>query len=502
MTTAPYSVIKRYGKDITNLEKTRFLLRWDSDVTMPDGGTEARALQNETLHRTAQELYRADEFATALDEVDEDDLAPKARANVRELRREHDIITGVSSELVDRQNEVTSAAHDAWKAAKEAGDWGRFAPYLDDHFEVLRERAAEDPTQTPFEAAWKNRVGYAAQPHIDMATIYEVFDTLREELVPLANRLKQAEAARDSQPTFEGTFDVEAQQDLSETALDHLGLDRSRARFDLAPHPFSFGNQFDVRMTSRFDPSDPLTGLMSTIHEFGHTQYTHNLPREDYGLPAGEPRGPAIHESQSRFYENHIARSRAFWEFFLPLMREQFPDELADVTVDEAYRAVNRVRTENPYRTAADEVTYHLHILVRTEIEQEVMNGERNPEEITSVWADKYDQYLGVEPESPEEGPLQDPHWAGHIPGFIGYTLGSVIAAQLATAMEDDIGPFDDYVREGEFEPITDWLEENIHRHGRQKPTDQLLLDATGQGLTAEPFMNYLTDKYGGLYAV
>lgn len=500
MSSAPYAVIERHSKDIINLEKVRFLLRWDSDVTMPKAGTEARAQQIETLHRSAQQQYRSDKLVQALEAVDETGLGPKEQGNVRELRREQAVMTEVPVEVIDRQNEVTSAAHDAWKAAKETEDWDRFAPYLDEHFEVLRERATHDPTKTPFEAAWLNRVGYAAQPHLDMDTIHGVFETLREELVPLAKQLQAAEKRREGPAIFEGSFDVETQRELSEEVLDLLGLDRTRARFDLAPHPFSFGTQYDVRMSSRFEAANPLTGLMSTIHEFGHTQYTHNLPREDYGTPAGEPAGPAIHESQSRFYENHIGRSRAFWEWFLPRIQAYFPDELADVTVDEAYRAVNRVCTDNPYRTAADEVTYHLHILIRTEIEQAVMNGERDPEDIPAVWNEKYQAYLNITPESVAEGPLQDPHWAGHIPGFIGYTLGSVIAAQLAAAMEEDIGPVAELVSEGEIEPITDWMAEHIHRFGRQKPTDQLIEEATGRQLSAEPFMSYLTEKYGALY--
>jgi carboxypeptidase Taq len=199
-------------------------------------------------------------------------------------------------------------------------------------------------------------------------------------------------------------------------------------------------------------------------------------------------------------WENHVAKSRAFWELIMPELRAEFP-QLEDVSVDDAYEAVNTVQDESRIRTAADELTYHMHIIIRTEIEQALIAGELAVDDVPQVWADKYEQYLGVRPRSHRDGPLQDPHWAVNIPGFINYTLGhGVLAAQVWAAMGDDLGAVDALVRQGEFEQIHGWMTESIHRHGQRYRPQELVRRATGQEITAEPFIEYVTEKFGSLY--
>jgi len=496
-----YETVLEFSKRILNLEKTDFLLRWDSDVMMPEGGTPARASQRSTIH-AAQNRYRTDdELGSALEVLADADLSEERAAVVRELRREYDVETSVPSEVNDRISTVTSSAHEEWKRAKDAGDWSQFAPTMSDVVDAWLDWAdSVAPDADPFETLWAKRSGYHAQRYIELETVETVFDDLRAGLVPLIEDIRSSDAdlATDAF-TARGPYDSDDQRALCEAALDAVGLDWTRARLDTATHPFSYGTQFDVRITTRFDETTPLPGISSVLHEFGHTAYTHGLPEEHYGTPLGEPRGLGVHESQSRFFENHVGRSEAFWEFFLPTVRDRFP-QLDDVTPREAYEAVNQVSEDNTIRVEADELTYHMHIILRTEIERAVVAGDLETRDIPDVWAEKLESYLGVRPESAADGPLQDPHWTNQIPAFITYTLGSVLAAQIAAAMEDDLGSLDGMVREGDFEPIHEWLTENVHRHGQRYRTDELVRRATGENLTAEYFLEYAEEKYGDLY--
>jgi len=297
---------------------------------------------------------------------------------------------------------------------------------------------------------------------------------------------------------FEGTFDEDAQMALSEDVLDLLGYDRDRGRLDLSAHPFTVGSQYDCRITTRFREGDPLDALTATIHEFGHATYQLGLRTDEFGTPLGQARG-GIHESQSRFWENHVGRTKAFWELFAPTMREHFP-QLADVTADELYQAANRIYPENTIRVEADELTYHLHILLRAEIEQAVLAGEVALDEVPREWNRLMDDYLGVRPDADADGCLQDIHWTGGFASFQSYTVGSVLAAQLADAMEADLGDLDGLVREGEFEPMHEWMTEHVHRHGRRYRTQELIERATGEPLTADYFLEYAREKFGDLY--
>jgi carboxypeptidase Taq len=495
-----YDVVLEKSERILDLEKTDFMLRWDSDVMMPEGGPPARASQRSSI-AAAQHRYRTDDdLGRALDVLEGADLTADQDAIVREVRREYDVETSVPSEVNDRISAVTSGAHEDWKRAKEAGDWSEFAPTMERVVDAWMDWARHvDPDGDPFETLWKKRSGYHAQRYVDLETVEEVFADLREALIPLIDDIRDSEAdvATDAF-TARGPYDTDTQRDLCEETLSLLGLDWDRARLDLAPHPFSYGTQYDVRITTRFDEATPMGGLQGVLHEFGHTAYTHGLPQEHYGDPIGEPRGLGVHESQSRFFENHVGRSQAFWEYFLPTVKEHFP-QLEAVTPREAYECVNQVYEDNRIRVSADELTYHMHIILRTEIERALVAGEIGVEDVPEVWADKMDEYLGLRPESDAEGPLQDPHWAGQIPAFITYTIGSVLAAQLDAAMRAELD-VDGLVREGEFEPIHEWLTENVHRHGQRYRTDELIERATGEPLTAEYFVEYAREKYGEIY--
>ncbi|MFC4448967.1 carboxypeptidase M32 [Halorussus aquaticus] len=481
---------------LTNLGHAGGVLGWDQEVMMPEGGTPARSKQRSALSTVTHEILTSDEMAEMLDELEDEDLTDEREAVVREVRRKHDRAARVPQDLVEEISQVSSEAMPVWKEAREEDDFSTFAPTLEKLVELKREQAEHiDPDRDPYEVLFEDY-----EPYLGIDTAERVLQRLRDELVPLVEDIRESDAdlATDA---FEGEYDTDTQEELTRDVLDTLGYDWDHGRLDTAPHPFSSGNQFDARVTTRFNEADPLGALMSTIHEFGHATYTLGLPREHYGTPLGSSRDMTVHESQSRLWENHVGRSEAFWQRFLPKVKERFPDKLDDASVEDVYEAANEVYEDNLIRVEADELTYHMHIVVRFEIERDLIRGDLDVEDVPEVWNDKYEEYLGVRPDSDAEGCLQDIHWShGDFGYFPTYSLGSVLAAQLFDAAEDDVENLDEKVAAGDFEDLHDWLTEEIHRHGSRYTTDELIRQATGEEYTADYFLDYVKSKYGDLY--
>ncbi len=490
-----YGEFRSRVERISSVEDAGGVLRWDQEVVMPEDGTPARAQQLSTLSSISHELLTADETGDLLEELEAADLDDEQAAVVREIRRKYERATSVPEELVAEISETTATAHPEWKQAKENDDFEAFAPTLEKLVELKREYAEHiDPDADPYEVLFADY-----EPYLDLETAERVLERLRDELVPLIEAI-DGSSAEITTDAFSGTFDDDDQEALACDVLDSLGYDWSRGRLDTAPHPFSTGTQFDARVTTRFEPEDLLGSITSTIHEFGHANYTLGLPDEQYGTPLGQSRDLSVHESQSRLWENHVGRSRAFWDHFLPIARERFP-ELEAVTPEEAYESANQVSDDNLIRVEADELTYHLHIVIRFEIERALISGDLEVEDVPEAWNDKYEAYLGVRPETDAEGCLQDIHWShGSFGYFPTYSLGSVLAAQLYAAIEADLGDFSADIRNGEFDALNGWLRENVHRHGKRYTTPELIEEATGEAFTADYFLEYVAEKYGELY--
>jgi carboxypeptidase Taq len=486
------ALLDRYRR-VSNVRHADGVLMWDQQTVMPEGGTLARAEQRSTLSSVEHDLLTADELGRLLAEVDEESLAADERAAVREIRRQHERAVRVPDELVAEISRVESGAHETWVDAKADDDFDALAPTLERIVDLYRERAAHlDPDVHPFEAIYGD-----SEPHLPLSTVEEIFADLKETIVPLVDEIRAA----DELPTpFEGTYDEDAQYALSEDVLDRLGYDWSRGRLDTSAHPFTFGTQFDCRVTTRFDESDPLAGLTSTVHEFGHATYNLGLPQDRYATPLGESGSHGVHESQSRFFENHVGRTRPFWEGFVGVANDRLG---SDASAEAAYAAVNRVKPDNVIRVEADELTYHLHILVRFETEKALLGGDIEVSEVPAVWNGKMEEYLGVRPETDAEGCMQDIHWtAGYLAAFQNYTVGSVLAAQLDAAMREELADVDALIRDGEFGPMHEWLAENVHRRGRRYPTDELVAEVTGESLSADAFCDYATAKFESLYGL
>jgi len=467
-------------------------LRWDQEVMMPEGGTPARAEQLSTLSSVRHDMLTDEDLGEQLGELDDTNLSAEQDAVVREVRREHERAVRVPSELVEHISETTSNALPVWEEAKAEDDFDAFADTLREIVQLKREYAeAIDPDRDPYEVLFEEY-----EPYLGLDAAGRILQNLRDELIPLIDDIADSDV--DLADPLEGTYEESEQEALVRAALDGLGYDWERGRLDTAPHPFSTGSQFDARVTTRFSPEDPLDALDSTIHEFGHATYTLGLPDEHYGTPLGTSRDLSVHESQSRLWENHVGRSRPVWDFFAPQIQEHLGVSAEPRAL---YEAVNTVDPDNLIRVEADELTYHMHIVLRFEIERDLVHGDLDVEEIPAVWNDKMEEYLGVRPEGDDEGCLQDIHWThGSIGYFPTYSLGSVMAAQLFQAVEDDLGSLEEPIRNGEFDGLHDWLTEEIHQHGSRYETDDLVERATGQRLTADPFVEYANAKYRSLY--
>jgi len=467
------------------------VLGWDQQVMMPEGGTPARSKQTSALSTLRHQLLTDDDLADWLDDLDGAVTGEKG-AVVREVRRQHDRARSVPEDLVRRISETASNALPVWEQAKADADFSQFEGTLEELVALRREYAAEiDPDRDPYEVLFEDY-----EPYLDFETAESILTELREELPSLIDAIAESDVELAS--PFNGTYDEDDQEALVSEALDVLGYDWDRGRLDTAPHPFSTGTPFDARVTTRFSPDDPMGALGSTIHEFGHASYTLGLPDDHYGTPLGSSRDMTVHESQSRLWENHVGRSKAFWKLFAP----RVTDHLGVSASPQAfYERANQVYDDNLIRVEADELTYHMHIVLRFEIERDLIRGDLDVDEVPGVWNDRMEEYLGVRPANDAEGCLQDIHWThANFGYFPTYSLGSMLAAQLYAAAERDLDDVAADVENGEFDRLYGWLNENVHEHGCRYTTPELVQRATGEDLTAGYFLDYATAKYGRLY--
>ncbi|WP_336325494.1 carboxypeptidase M32 [Halovenus sp. HT40] len=487
----------RYEEFLDHVRKYNYVgdaagvLSWDQQVMMPDDGTPARSKQSSTLSTLEHELLTDDDLAAHLEALD-GSVDDDQQAVVREVKRKHRRAREVPEELVEELSEASSNALPVWEEAKAESDFSKFEEPLEHLVELRREYAAEiDPDRDPYEVLVEDY-----EPYLDIETIEKILGELKSTLPDLIEQVSESDV--ELADPFDGEYDEADQEALVREALDEIGYNWDRGRLDTAPHPFSTGTQFDARVTTRFSPDDPLDALGSTIHEFGHARYTLGLPDEQYGTPLGESRDMTVHESQSRFWENHVGRTLPFWRLFGSTVEDHLG---VDASPQELYEASNEVYEDNLIRVEADELTYHMHIVLRFEIERDLIRGDLDVSEVPQVWNEKMEEYLGVRPEHDSEGCLQDIHWTyGNFGYFPTYSLGSLLAAQLDATVREEFDDLDAKIEAGEFEPIADWLTEEIHQHGCRYTTPELIERATGESLTAEYFLDYAGEKYGDLY--
>ena len=491
----PLTGLRELLGELFDIRHAAQVLVWDMETYMPAGGIAHRAQQLSTLQKLAHERFVADEtgdlLAAAEAEAaglpfDSDDASL-----VRVARRDYDHRRKVPTALVAEIAEVSAKTRPVWVEARRNGDWGAFAPNLE-RLIALQRRLADG---LGWETNRYDALLDSAEPGLTTAELDVLFADIKAAVVPLAHDLLARGEADDAilqRPVppdryLPFCFDVAVQ----------LGLARERSRQDLSAHPFcvNFGYG-DVRITNR--TIDGFGGaLFSAVHESGHAMYEQGVAPALDRTPLASGASPGMHESQSRLWENLVGRSRPFADWLAPKLREAFPSEYGDVSAEQWHAAANGVRG-NYIRVNADEVTYNLHILLRYELERRLLDGDLAVEDVPEAWNEKVQEYLGLPPPAPADGPLQDIHWSGASFGnFPSYTLGNVIGAQLMEVIRRDLPDLDDQVRRGQFAPLLAWLQDRVYRHGRKFTPGELLDRVTGSGLSARAWIDYIRTKVG-----
>jgi carboxypeptidase Taq len=492
-----YDELTQRSRELWNIGSIRGLVSWDQQVNMPPKGVAHRA---EMLSYLAQEMHRKatdPRIGELLAAAEQGQGMPGQAANLREWRRAYDQATKLPTDLVRRRAELTAKANAVWQEARAKNGFPLFAPYLGELVALSRETADCLGWQVERYDALLDQY----EPDLTTARCEVFFDGLRKSVVPLLERIVASPVQADRDLFRGAAFPEAGQRDLGIAVTRALGFDYDAGRLDVSTHPFTNGFCIgDVRLTTRYDAQAPFQSLMGTIHEAGHGMYDQGLAPEHEGTPLGDSVSLGIHESQSRFFENNIGRSQAFWLYWFPRFRQMFLGVVDHVGFDDLYLLLNDVRP-TLIRVEADEVTYNLHIMARFEIERDLFRGDLQPADLPAAWNAKYRAYLGITPPTDREGVLQDIHWSwGYFGYFPTYALGTVYAAQLEAALRRDVSDLDEQMAAGEFAAPLRWMRDRVHRFGMLYRPADLIEHATGKPPSTDDYVSYLTRKYGAIY--
>ena len=500
-----YEDVKRILGDASRLESLSGLAGWDELVIMPSGqgAAKARAAALATLAGVIHEMKTSEALGKALG--DAECHGAKDVANLRLARDAYAKATRVPNEMVRRMAEVHSRGYQDWVKARAASDFSMFAPVLKESLELTKARCAlVAPGKDAFDAALDDY-----ERGMTKARLNEIFPVVRDAIAPLIRRVyekKTPTALVGVKNPLEGEFDVDLQAKMSKEIAIKLGFDMSKGRLDVSVHPFTGGcGPNDVRMTTRYKANDLAEGLTGTIHETGHSLYEQGRCEEFIGQPVSEAHSMGVHESQSLLWERMVALSKPFSHFLLRELQATFPAEFDGVSADTLYAAMNTVKNPSTIRVESDELTYPLHIFLRTELELGLMDGSIAIDDLPAKWNEKMKAYLGVDITDDAKGVLQDVHWSsGALPGYFPtYTLGSMYAVQIYNTAHKQIADLDAKIEKGEFAELREWLRVNVHVVGSEcESADELLTRVTGKPLDAQEYIDYLTNKYTELYGL
>ena len=488
--------------EVTDLNRAALVLEWDQETYMPPGGVQGRAEQLATLLRLSHVMFTGADVGRLLDAL-EDELSSSPfdsdeASIVRVTRRDYDQARKLPPDLVAEIARAGSVARPVWEKARRDEDFNLFAPYLAKNVELNRRIAdALGYRDRPYDALIDR-----SEPGMSTKQLTAIFAELKEAIVPLVAGIARHADAVDDSVLYRG-FDPDLQVSYALDVVKRLGYDLERGRQDISTHPFSTGfGPGDVRITTRVSRDFFNECLFGSIHESGHAMYNQGMSAEIDRTPLWDGASPGVHESQSRLWENLVGRSLPFWRHFYPSLRKAFPEPLTGVDEEAFYRAVNRSHPSF-IRVEADEVTYNLHVLLRFELENELLEGKLEVKDVPEAWNARFKSYVGLDVPNDREGALQDIHWSFVSFGiFPGYTIGNLVSAQLMEKIRADIPDLDAQVEKGQFAALLGWLRKNVHRHGRKFTPDELLERATGKPLTAAPWIAYVRKKFGALYGL
>src|SRR5215208_5720480 len=472
------------------------VLVWDRQTYMPEGGVRSRAEQLASLARLAHEMLVSSETGELLERAGEREPGSDEAALLRLARREHGRASRLPARLVAETSRATALAEPAWIQARESSDWSLFAPHMERVLALKQEEASHLDGEHLYDAMLDRY-----DPGASTQRLRGMFEALKSGIVPLVRDVS-ARLGEDRTAPLRGEFDEVTQEKFGRNVISSFGYDWSRGRQDRAVHPFciNFGGPGDVRITTRVDQGLLSVGLFATCHEAGHALYEQGVDPACSRTPLAGGVSMGVHESQSRLWDNLVARSRPFWSHFHSKLRAVFPGVPGDV--ETLYRAVNAVKPSE-IRTEADELTYDLHVLLRFELEVDLFEAGLAVADLPEAWNTKMDEYLGLIPENHALGVLQDTHWAiGYFGYFPAYTVGNVLSVQLFEAAVEERPEILPEMEGGEFGTRLGWLRQNVHRHGKKYEPDDLIEHATGSPPDTAPYLHYLETKFGELYSL
>lgn len=489
-------------REIQDLGSAASVLYWDQSTYMPTKGAPARGRQLATLQKLTHEKFTDPEIGRLLEqaesEADKLDYDTDDAALLRLTRRSYERATKVPPAFTAEISQHSIESYSVWAEARPENDFAKMQPYLEKTLELSKRYADFFPDKAHPADSMIDSSDYG----MSVATIRPVFAALRARTVPLVEAIMQKDEI-DNSCCFQH-FSEEAQWAFGMGAAKRFGYDLERGRQDKTLHPFMINFSIDdVRITTRFDENRLDDGLFSTLHETGHALYELGVDPALEGLPLADGTSAGVHESQSRLWENIVGRSRGFWHYHYPLLQEQFPQQLGSVDMEEFYRAINKVQP-SLIRVDADEITYNLHVIIRFDLELELLEGKLAIADLPEAWHARYESDLGVRAPDDKDGVLQDVHWyAGLIGGaFQGYTLGNIMASQFYTAALAAQPEIPHEIQQGNFDTLHDWLRINIYSHGSKFTTAEILERTTGGGLSLDPYIDYLNAKYGEIYSL
>jgi carboxypeptidase Taq len=497
-----YQKLKTSLQEISDLNSVNALLGWDQSTYMPPGGAPARGRQQAVVGRIAHEKFTDKKIGKLLDKLEPwAETLPydsEAASLIRVTRRGYDQSVKVPAKLIAAVSEHAAVSYQTWAKARPENDFAAVRPYLEKTLDYSRQIANCFP-------------GYdhIADPLIDFSdqgmkaeSIRQIFGGLRQQLVPIVQAITSQTMADDS--CLRHTFDENQQLAFGQEVIKQYGYDLERGRQDKSPHPFTTKfNLGDIRITTRVKQNDLNEALFSTLHEAGHAMYEQGVSPNLDGTPLGTGASAGVHESQSRLWENQVGRSRGFWQHYYPKLQAYFPQQLKDVNFDTFYRAINKV-SRSLIRTDADEVTYNLHVMIRFDLELQLLEGTLAVKDLPDAWHGRYQSDLGLHAPNDSDGVLQDVHWYdGWVGGgFQGYTLGNIMSALFFDTAVQAHPNIPNQISQGQFDTLHSWLKENIYQHGSKFTADELIQRITGGSLTVEPYIRYLRNKFGELYTL
>ena len=500
--SANLPILKTRMARIARLGQIQSLLGWDQQTYMPPGGAAARGEQSAALQEFTHGLFTADEtkrlLADSESEIAGQDPDSDDVRMLRLVRRDYDRATKLPPELVAEMARHRALAQEIWIRARAANDFAAFAPALEKMLDLTRQQAE----CLGYEQHIYDALIDLFEPGARQADVASMFADMKPCLVALTHAIAAGPHPVDDS-LLRGSFPLQKQKEMTLDAVRAIGYDLQHGRQDEAAHPFCTDIAHDdVRITTRFNPNVLSQALYASLHEAGHAMYEQGIPREWDASPLGGAASLGVHESQSRLWENLVGRSRAFSAYLFPQLRQWFPEAFGSADAEAYYRAINKV-APSFIRVEADEVTYNLHILLRFELECDLLTGQLAVADLPAAWNAKMQEYLGVTPPDFAQGVLQDIHWSiGLIGYFPTYSIGNLLSAQLWQAAHKTLPDLDAQIARGEFAPLLGWLRENVHRYGRKYLPGELAQKATGEPLTSRHYVDYLTAKYSDIYGL